>query len=41
MIVVEDACAAGTQELHDREIEIMNMIYCSVMSTDELIGYLP
>ncbi len=41
VIVVEDACAAGTQELHDREIEIMNMIYASVMSTDELIGYLP
>jgi nicotinamidase-related amidase len=41
VIVVEDACAAGTQELHDREIEIMNMIYASVMSTEELIGYLP
>jgi nicotinamidase-related amidase len=41
VIVVEDACAAGTQELHDREIEIMNMIYASVMSTDELMGYLP
>jgi hypothetical protein len=39
--VVEDACAAGMQELHDREIEIMNMIYASVMSTEELIGYLP
>ena len=41
VIVVEDACAAGAQELHDREIEIMNMIYASVMSTEELIGYLP
>lgn len=41
VIVVEDACAAGSQELHDREIEIMNMIYASVMSTGELIGYLP
>ena len=41
VIVVEDACAAGMQELHDREIEIMNMIYASVMSTEELIGYLP
>lgn len=41
VIVVEDACAAGTQELHDREIEILNMIYASVMSTEELIGYLP
>ncbi len=41
VIVVEDACAAGSQELHDREIEIINMIYCSVMGTDELIAYLP
>jgi len=41
VIVVEDACAAGSQELHDKEIEIINMIYCSVMKTDELIAYLP
>jgi nicotinamidase-related amidase len=41
VIVAEDACAAGTMELHERELEIMNMIYCSVMSTDEVIGYLP
>jgi nicotinamidase-related amidase len=41
VIVVEDACAAGSQALHDREIEIMNMIYASVMSADELTGYLP
>lgn len=41
VIVVEDACAAGSQDLHERELEIINMIYASVMSTDELIGYLP
>lgn len=41
VIVAEDACAAGTMGLHDRELEIMNMIYCSVMSSDEVIGYLP
>ncbi|WP_370674075.1 cysteine hydrolase family protein [Pleomorphomonas sp. PLEO] len=41
VIVAEDACAAGTMDLHDRELEIMNMIYCSVMSTDDVIGYLP
>lgn len=41
VIVVEDACAAGTEELHRRELEILNMIYCSVMSADELEGYLP
>ena len=41
VIVIEDGCAAGTMELHDKELEIMNMIYCSVMSADELEGYLP
>ncbi|WP_176085085.1 isochorismatase family cysteine hydrolase [Martelella sp. HB161492] len=41
VIIAEDACAAGSTELHEREIEIMNMIYASVMSSDELIAYLP
>ena len=41
VIVVEDGCAAGTLELHERELEILNMIYCSVMSADELTGYMP
>ena len=41
VIVVEDACAAGSDELHRRELEIINMIYCHVMSSDELLGYLP
>ncbi|MET0313443.1 MAG: isochorismatase family cysteine hydrolase, partial [Hansschlegelia sp.] len=41
VIVVEDACAAGDHALHLKELEIMNMIYCHVMSADELIGYLP
>jgi len=37
VILVEDACAAATQQLHDAEIMIMNQIYCQVMSTDEVI----
>ena len=41
VIVVDDACAAATMALHDHELEIINMIYCHVMSTRELIGYLP
>ena len=41
VIVVEDACAAGSDELHRQELEIINMIYCSVMSTNELMSYLP
>jgi nicotinamidase-related amidase len=36
VVVVEDCCAAGTDELHDKELAIINMIYCHVMNTDEL-----
>ena len=36
VIVVEDCCAAGTDELHRQELEIINMIYCHVMSSAEL-----
>jgi len=39
--VVEDACAAGSDALHRQELEIINHIYCQVMRTDELFGYLP
>jgi biuret amidohydrolase len=38
VIVVEDCCAAGSDELHRKELEIINMIYCHVLSSDELIG---
>jgi nicotinamidase-related amidase len=38
VICVEDACAAGSAELHDAELKIMNVIYCDVLSTDETIG---
>ena len=41
VIVVEDGCAAATTELHRHELEIINMIYCHVMSATELLGYLP
>jgi nicotinamidase-related amidase len=41
VIVVEDACAAGSDALHRQELEIINMIYCHVMSGEELIAYLP
>ena len=37
VLLVEDGCAAGTDELHRRELEIINMIYCQVLSSRELI----
>lgn len=36
VVVLEDCCAAGSDELHRKELEIINMIYCHVMSSDEL-----
>ena len=36
VIVIEDCCAAGTLELHQHELEIINMIYCHVLSSAEL-----
>ncbi len=40
VVVVEDCCAAGNEELHVKELEIINMIYCHVMSSAELSGLL-
>ena len=36
VVVLEDCCAAGSEELHRKELEIINMIYCHVMSSAEL-----
>lgn len=41
VIVVDDCCAAGTEDLHRRELEVLNMIYCQVMTAEDLHGYLP
>jgi len=41
VIVVDDGCAAASDDLHRHELEIINMIYCHVMSSAELLGYLP
>lgn len=36
VIVVDDCCAAGIEELHKKELEIINNIYCHVMSSQEI-----
>lgn len=41
VIVIDDACAAASDDLHVKELEIINMIYCSVMGVDELSIYMP
>ena len=38
VILVEDCCAAGTDKLHQSELEILNMIYCHVVSSSELLA---
>ena len=39
VIVVEDCCAAATEALHNNELEIINMIYCHVVSSTELLSF--
>src|SRR4051794_16880532 len=40
VLVLEDCCAAATEELHRHELEIINNIYCHVMSSGEFLAYL-
>ena len=38
VIVAEDCCAAATDDLHCHELSVINMIYCHVMSLDEVMA---
>lgn len=40
VIVIDDACAAATMELHEKELTILNNIYCQVMSVDNVLAEL-
>lgn len=39
VVVVEDACAAATDALHEHELEIINMIYCHVVKMEEVLEF--
>lgn len=39
VVVVDDCCAAATEALHQHELEIINMIYCHVVQTDEVLTF--
>ena len=39
VVVVDDCGAAATDELHRRELEIINMIYCHVVQLDEVLTF--
>lgn len=41
VVLLDDCCAAATDELHRKELEIINNIYCTVMGVDDLLGILP
>ena len=41
VVVVENCCAAATDELHEAELKIINMIYCHVVELDELLDFFP
>ena len=41
VIVLEDCCAAASDDLHRKELEIINMIYCHIMSASELCDFVP
>jgi len=38
--VVEDCCAAATQELHEHELRVINMIYCHVVQREDITGFI-
>ncbi len=37
VVVIADGCAAATDELHVRELEIINNIYCQVMDSSDVM----
>jgi len=40
VVVVEDCCAAATDELHLNELKSINMIYCHVVQSDDIDGFI-
>lgn len=36
VVLVEDCCAAGTDALHTHELQVLNRIYCHVLTSREL-----
>ncbi|HMB76261.1 MAG TPA: isochorismatase family cysteine hydrolase [Kiloniellaceae bacterium] len=40
VVVVDDACAAATDELHRNELTAINMIYCHVVQSEDVLDFL-
>ena len=39
VLVLEDCCAAATDNIHKNELETLNMIYCQVVSSTDLADF--
>ena len=39
VVVVDDCCAAATDELHHNELHIINMIYCHVVQAEDVAEF--
>ena len=37
VVVVEDCCAAATDDLHEHELRVINMIYCHVLQSEDVL----
>ena len=40
VLVVEDCCAAATMQLHEHELDVINMIYCHVVCAEDIPGFI-
>ena len=38
-LIVEDCCAASTMALHNHELEVINMIYCHVVQSEDIAEF--
>ncbi|MEM8759563.1 MAG: cysteine hydrolase family protein [Pseudomonadota bacterium] len=41
VLVVDDCCAAATDDLHRHELAVINMIYCHVVSLEDVLSFYP
>lgn len=41
VLVVENCCAASTMELHNHELDVLNMIYCHVVQSEDIPTFIP
>ena len=40
VVLVEDACAAGTEDIHVSELATLNLLYCLVMAAEDVLSLL-